>query len=168
MDENSGPRRPHLTRPYGDKCKDPADWSGETRNEDCVEDVVIGGTNDDNGSVESKAHLFVRVASSKSGQPISEPPQDASCRGLSYPDLTPWRVVDAKTRSLITKWLLVTFSLTVGAFLTALVAAAFTGTPTSPFAGYFEWVISGLSSLVTLMLGYYVGTRHGRGAEDKN
>jgi hypothetical protein len=38
--------------------------------------------------------------------------------------------------------------------------------PTSIFAGYFKWVISGLTSLITLMPGYYVGNRQGRNRGD--
>ena len=92
MDENSGPHRPHLYSADGDKSKASPDWSGET-NGNCVEFATAAGGkfDDQHVAADSDSRTLDRLR-----PPISEPPHDASCRGLSYPDLTPWRVVDAK------------------------------------------------------------------------
>jgi uncharacterized membrane protein len=64
--------------------------------------------------------------------------------------------------------LLITFSVALTMFMAALTAAAFTRTPAASFAGYFEWIINVLVSLITATLAYFLGTRHARGHEDKS
>lgn len=93
---------------------------------------------------------------------IEEGPNSSSNLGLIPPTTEPAEMLDAKSRSWLAKFLMITFGAMLTISTLAVIVAAFTGTPTDSLIAYMKWLVPILSAPLTFMLGYYFGSQRNR------
>jgi hypothetical protein len=95
-------------------------------------------------------------------QEIVELPNESSSLGLSRPRLIPYdpEVIDARSRGVIATRLLSLLGLIVVISTVAVVVATFTGDPADVLITYSKWVVSALTPMFTMALGFFFGAAH--------
>jgi hypothetical protein len=90
---------------------------------------------------------------------IVELPNESSSLGLSRPRLMPYEpeVIDARSRGVIATRLLSLLGLIVIITTVAVVVATFTGIPADVLITYSKWVVSALTPMFTMALGFFFG-----------
>lgn len=100
---------------------------------------------------------------------LSEDPNQDSCRGLDRPRLESHNIeyLNTQARNKAAKYLVIAFFLIVTLQAIALTVCTLAGAPIGELSAYFQYTISAMLSLVTLVVGYFFGARASRRREQQ-